>query len=349
MKNQLPTKFNRNLYISYLRGIAILAIIIIHLIDWSGINLNSLGKAGQEWLYLGLIFFVALAGSVVFIAYAPNKNFSQVVWRLIGHGTKLIGIYYAYNLIKLLVFNFGTEPFYWQFSEKGWLDFGHILTLQSFTAPISILLTIGAYLIISPLFIYLIQRVRYPKVTILAILLGAIVLNYGVAWPHIAFTDFLWARGNIMFPLSLWLVPYLAGFYVAMLGFEKYAGKLFVGLAGLAALIYLVLQTGPEPWSFNRHIYPLNLYAVVAGFAVMFGLVWLLRIVEQIKSLIISWGLWGLRELGDGSLFIYVVHWIVIDLTYWLFPSHKILIWATVLIFLLVFIFIKIRGGAWRL
>ena len=343
MKNQVNIKSNRNLYVSYLRGIAILAIITIHLLDWSGINLNQAELATREWLYLGLIFFVALAGSVIFMAYASNKNLAQVWLRLAGHGAKLIGIYYAYNLIKLWVFNFGTEPFYWQFSEKGMLDFWHILTLKSFTTPISILLTIGVYLIISPVFIYLVQRVRYPKITILSILLAMIVLNYGVTWPHNAFTDFLWARENIMFPLALWLIPYLAGFYAAMWGFEKYASRFFIGLAGLAALIYLVWQTGPGPWSFNWHIYPLNLYAIVAGFAVMFGLVWLLQRIEKIKSPVINWGLRVLQELGDASLFIYIAHWVVIDLTYWLLPQNKVLIWATVPIFLLVFLSGKIR------
>ncbi|MFA5967290.1 MAG: acyltransferase family protein [Patescibacteria group bacterium] len=343
MKNQSKIKSNRNPYISYLRGLAILAIITIHLVDWSGAELSSFGKAGQEWLYLGLIFFVALAGSVVFIAYARNTNSPQVGWRLVGHGLKLIGIYYAYNLIKLWVFNFDTEPFYWQFSEKGWLDLGHVLTLKSFTVPISILLTIGAYLIISPLFIYLVQRVKYSRITIAITLLLVVLLNYGVTWPHNMFTDFLWARSNIMFPLALWLIPYLAGFYLAMWGFEKYAGKLFIGLAGLATLIYLVWQTGPSPWSFNWHIYPLNLYAIVAGFAVMLGLVWLLKIIKLIKSSIVKWILGVLQVLGDASLFIYVAHWVVIDLTYWLLPCDHMLIWTTVPLAVIVWLFGRIK------
>lgn len=343
MKNQTNTKSNRNPYISYLRGIAILAIIVIHLLDWSEINLSVPGKAGQEWLYLGLIFFVALAGSVVFVAYAANKNFSQVTWRLLGQGLKLIGVYYTYNFIKLWIFNFGTESLYWQFSEKGTLDFWHVLTLKSFTAPISILLTIGAYLIISPWFIYLVQRVKYSKITIPIILLVIIMLNYGMAWSHNAFTDFLWARDNIMFPLALWSVPYLAGFYMAMLGFEKYANKLFLGLAGMATIIYLVWQPSASPWAFNWHIYPLNLYGIIAGFAVMFGLVWLLQIVQKVKSKAVAWGLWGFKELGDASLFIYVAHWVIIDSTYWLFPQNHFLVWLTVVLSIVIWLFVRIK------
>lgn len=337
-----PNTLSYNPFVSYLRGWAILSIIIIHLIDWSGIAVAPWFLPIKEFLYFGVMFFVALLGSVVFVAYS-NKNLKSSSQKLVWHGLKIIGIYYAYSFIKLLIFNFQTEPLYWQFTSNSTLDFWHILILKSFSAPISILFTLGVFLIISPIFLWIVKKIRNGHWIILSLLAILLVINYGVNLPTNTVTNFLFAKNNITFPLALWLTPYLIGFYTAMVGFQKKTPLLLATFSSLAILSYIPMYLAGNSWHFSGEImYPLTIYHISAGFAFMFLLLWLFQWLQKINWPIISFKFNLLKILGDATLPIYIGHWIIIDLTYWIFPQNQWVILITVPIFLLIIILIKL-------
>jgi peptidoglycan/LPS O-acetylase OafA/YrhL len=336
-------KSSRNDYVSYLRGWAILSIIIIHLIDWSGINLASALAPVKEVLYLGVLFFVALLGSVVYIAYA-KQDLKTATRKLFLHGIEIIGIYYLYNIVKFYIFDFRVEPFYWQFIDKNTFDLYHILTLKSFTAPISILLTLGVFMLISPALLWIVKKFRSSERIILGLIILVIIINYLIPVPQNILTDFLLARNNITISWLLWLLPYLIGFYIAMLGFEKRAGQFLIAFLILTGLSFISIYRIGGSWHFSGlHMYPVTLYYIFAGFVLVFLLTLIFLALKKIKWGLVRWKLAMLKLLGDSTLSIYIGHWIIIDLTYWIFPHQPKLIWLTVSMFLVVFILVKYR------
>ncbi len=329
----------RNHYISYIKGYAIIGVLLIHLIDWSNIILTPNEKLWRELTYPAVLFFISTVGSVVYIAYGHRDDWKKTSLRLITRGAQLIGIYFLYNLIKLWIYNFDKAPFYWQFKEKGIFDVKNIFLLHSFSVPITIILTIGVFLIISPLFLWLVKNVKYPKIIIGVILVLTLLLNYVIPPPSNALTDFLYARNNIMFPLALWFVPYLIGFYLAFLGFEKHKGKMFLLFAALTAIFYYPIFLRGDPWLPSQYMYPLQPYYICASFAFMYALIWVFWIMERfifnrpLLSLI--------RLLGDHTLAIYIYHWVVIDLVLrYYFPDAK-KIWIFGPLFVVVYVVLK--------
>ena len=147
-------KKERNLYISYIKGAAIIGIILIHLIDWSNMRLPKTGHFVEDLLHSAVLLFVLVGGSVTFVAY-ERKPISIQVKRLIYRAGQLLFIYYLYSIVKLLIFNFRTEPFYEQFSKIGTLTIPDILKFHSFSVPITVLITYPFLLAISPLFLSL--------------------------------------------------------------------------------------------------------------------------------------------------------------------------------------------------
>lgn len=339
-RNPIQSK-KRNLYISYIKGWAILCVMLIHLIDWSNIELLEIQKLFKEILYPSVLLFIAMVGSVVYIAYHHYANLRKPTIRLITRGLQLIGIYYLYNIVKLFLFDFSKEPFYRQFTERSSFSLYHILSLQSFSVPITIIFTIGIFLLISPLFLYIVKEMRYKKTILMLILMITFTINYLVVLPENVITDFLYSRGYVMFPPILWLVPYLIGFYIALIGFEKHAGKMFIIFLCLTGISLFIALNQHQTWFVSSYMYPLQLYYITASFLFMSALLYLFRFLEKRKSQLIHYLLGCIRLLGDFTLSIYIYHWIVIDLTIWLlFPSFK-LIWITVTVFLAVFIFVK--------
>ncbi|MFA7654165.1 MAG: hypothetical protein WCX97_03950 [Candidatus Magasanikbacteria bacterium] len=366
----------RNFYISYIKGYAIIGVLLIHLIDWSNIVVTPNIKFWRELLYPAVLFFISTVGSVIYIAYAHRDNLKKTTWRLIMRGGQLIGIYFLYNLIKLWIYDFDKSPFYWQFTEKGIFDVKNIFLLHSFSVPITIILTIGAFLIISPLFLWIAKRARYPKIIIGAILTATLTLNYIIPLPQNIVTDFLYSRNIVMFPLALWFVPYLIGFYLALLGFEKYKGKMFLLFAILTGVFYYFAQASGGSWRLSEYMYPLRLYYICASFAFMYALIWLFWGIERLLSVILRRSrriplidntkgsfaslrmtivsqiltfagmtlrsfLALIRFLGDHTLAIYIYHWIVIDLAIWYYypDVKKIWIWGPILV--LIYLIIK--------
>lgn len=332
-------KSKRNYYVSYLKGWAIISIIIIHLTDWS----NRILSANQLWLkellYPAVLFFIATAGAVVYLAYSKDDLWTASK-KLFRRGAELIAIYFLYNIIKLYIFNFSTEPFYSGFIAAGRLTLANIMLLKSFTAPISIILIIGIFLLIAPLFLYL-AKSKFSRLIIGAAIILLICVNYFLPQPANALTDFLYAKNNVMFPLLLWLIPFLTGFYLSLLGLEKHKGKLLLLFAALTAAAGLAQFKTWTEINLTGQMYPLKMFYIFFSFAMMYALIYLYYFLERVNRRLINFLLAATRLVGDGTLSIYIFHWLVIDATLWLFYPRVELIWLTVPLFLAGYLILK--------
>ena len=123
-------KIKRNYYFSYLKGWAIISIILIHLLDWSGLILSKTSLCFKELLYTSVLFFIATAGGLVYLAYG-KYDLLTASKKLFKRGSELIAVYFLYNIIKLYVYNFYTEPFYNRFASAGKMNLINILSLNS--------------------------------------------------------------------------------------------------------------------------------------------------------------------------------------------------------------------------
>ena len=102
--NQVMPPKKRNHFISYIKGYAIIAVLLIHMIDWSNIIVGHTTQLFKELLYPGVFFFMATSGSVVYIAYAKSETWLKPARKLFVRGLQLIGIYYLYNLVNSMLF-----------------------------------------------------------------------------------------------------------------------------------------------------------------------------------------------------------------------------------------------------
>ncbi|MFA6306757.1 MAG: hypothetical protein WCV70_03895 [Patescibacteria group bacterium] len=332
-------KTKRNYYFSYIKGWAIISIMLIHLLDWSGLILSKNIFYFKELLYPSVLFFIATAGGLTFLAYGKYEML-KASKKLFRRGGELIAVYFLYNIIKLYIYNFSAEPFYNQFIAAGKMDLSDILLLQAFTAPISIILTIGIFLMVSPLFLYL-SKIKYPKLGIGVLSAAVIYFGYFFPLPSSLITNFLYAKNNIMFPLILWLTPFLICFYLSMLGFEKYKGRLLLIFSALAMISGILQFNDFGSVSFSGQMYPLKLFYVFSSFALMYLLIYIFYFLERLRRPAVNYFLALIRLLGDSTLAIYIYHWIVIDITLWVFYPRINLILLTVPTFLLVYIFLK--------
>ena len=338
----------RNPYISYLKGVAILSIIMIHLITWSSVGFSQNIFWLQELLQVGVFIFIFTLGSVAYLAYKDYDNLGVPTKRLIVRGLQLIGIYFLYSVVKFLIFNFQTEPYYSALIPKGTFNLISVLTLRAYVVPISIILTIGVYLIISPIFLFISKRTKYPKLFIGGVLILFLILNYLIKLPESPLIDFLYARGNITFPLMLWIVPYLAGLYLMMIGLERHKKWLLVMFFVMTLGFYFYLphaQFLHPSWS----MYPLRPYYIAFCLLMVYLMIWIFSALERLskllgnnKSKLVKCLLAAIRVIGDSTLSIYIFHWLIIDLTMWLFFPKNNLIWLTVPIFLIIFVLIKL-------
>lgn len=341
MNQSVKLKTKRNNYFSYIKGWAIISIMLIHLLDWSGLILSKNSFYFKELLYPSVLFFIAAAGGVVYLAYA-KYDLLTASKKLFKRGGELIAIYFLYNIIKLYVYNFSVEPFYEKFISAGKMNLADILSLRAFSAPISIILTIGIFLIISPLFLYL-SKLKYAKL-IMAVLAAAVLyIGYFLPLPANIVTDFLYAENNIMFPLILWLAPFLICFYLSMIGFEKHKGKLLLIFSGLAMISGVWQFDDFGSVNFSGQMYPLKLFYVFFSFAFMYFLIYVFYFLERLGRPAVNSILAFIRLLGDFTLAIYIYHWIVIDATLWIFYPRADLILLTAPLFLLVYVILKRR------
>lgn len=339
---ETPQPKKRNFAISYLKGLAILFIMAIHLIDWGDIAVSPTGRLWKQVLFTGVVFFMATAGSVIWIAYGKSDDLKRSTQRLVRRGFELIGVYYLYNLVKFFVFDFSKEHFYDGFVRQDIFHFKDILTLKSFAVPIPILLTIGFFVVVSPIFLYILKKVK-GGVWYLTGLLGLIMLiNYIIPLPQNAVTNFFYARGNITFSLFPWFTAFLLGLLVAYAGFEK-KKKVFLTIFLLCIPLTLwYARVKGLSWYLDESLHPLQPQAISISFAFMFLLIYFFDALQKYTSKkSIQALLSTLRVFGDFTLWLYVIHWIIIDLTIWIFSPRTYLIWATVSLMLIVFVFWK--------
>ncbi len=334
------TPKKRNHFISYIKGYAIIAVLLIHIIDWSNIIVTPLGLWLKELLYPGVFFFMATSGSVVYIAYSKSETWIKPAKKLFLRGLQLIGIYYLYNIIKLFIYDFGKEPFYWQFTNNGKMTLKNIVELQAYSAPISILLTIGVMIMLSPLLLAISKKFKFPNLIICLLFAILLYVVYGHSW-YGPVADFLFARNNIMFPIALWSIPFLVGYLLASFGFEekkKWWLAIFVPL--MAIVYYLRINNGLDLQP-SHSMYPLRPYYMVASLFFVSILFYLYFWYEKLSFPLVKKKLALIRFLGDYTLSVYIWHWIVVDLTIWIFSPHTKLIWITVPIFLIIYLIIK--------
>lgn len=328
-----------NPYISYIKGWAIISVILIHLLDWSEMGQPAFLQPFKELLYPSVLFFIANAGSVIYLAYNGYDTLKKPTLRLIRRGLELIGVYFLYTLIKFYIFNFGQEPFYQQFIDQGKFSLTHLLTLQSFNVPIGIILTIGAFLIISPLLLWLVRKIKYPKLLIGALIAAVLAINYLWPLPAGTLTDFLYSKNLILFPLLLWLLPFLMGFYLALDGMDKHKGRWLIIFGLLTLGFYFYLSGQGAYLRPSGYMYPLRLYYIFFSFTLMYLLFYLFTYLEKLNLKILKYILATVRALGDYTLSLYVLHWVVIDLTLWIFYPRGFFIWPAAALLLAAFIF----------
>ncbi len=338
--NQVMPPKKRNHFISYIKGYSIIGVLLIHMIDWSNVTVGPIGMWLKELLYPGVFFFMATSGSVVYIAYAKSETWMKPAKKLFLRGLQLVGIYYLYNIIKLFIYDFSKEPFYWQFTNNGKMNLQNILELKAYSAPISILITIGVMIMLSPILLAITKKVKFPNLIISALLIVLLYAVYGHTWNG-PISDFLFARNNIMFPIALWSLPFLAGYLLASFGFEEKRGwwvAIFVPL--MAIFYYLQTKAGMEIKP-SHSMYPLRLYYMVASLFFVSILFYLFAWTEKINFSLTKKKLALVRFLGDYTLSVYIWHWIVVDVTIWLFYPNTKLIWYTVPAFLIVYLIIR--------
>lgn len=335
----LPPK-KRNHFISYIKGYAILSVLLIHMIDWSNIIVSPAGMWLKELLYPGVFFFMATSGSVVYIAYAKSETWIRPAKKLFLRGLQLIGIYYLYNIIKLFIYDFSKEPFYWQFTNHGRMTWENILQLKVYSAPISILITIGVMIMLSPILLAISKKIKFSNLVISALLVILLYIVYAHTWSG-AVADFLLARNSVMFPIALWSIPFLSGYLLASFGFEEKKSWWLGIFLPLMAIFYYVQTKNGLDLKPSHFMYPLRPYYMVASLAFVSVMFYLFFWCEKLIFSPMKKVLAITRFLGDYTLSVYIWHWIVVDLTIWIFYPNTKLIWISVPMFLAVFLFIK--------
>jgi|GEM_PF-996156 len=331
-----------NFYISYIKGIALIGIILIHLIDWSDMSLSLSGQIIKEFFHAGVFLFVLTTGSVIVVAYR-NRSLGQTFRRLLYRGAELLFFYYLYNIVKFFIFDFSTEPFYDQFINTGTFSISNILSFSSFSVPITILVVYVLFLVLSPFLLYIDKKTRYPKSSIALLAIGIFSINYLTVIPSIStpFFNFLYANGNILFPFALWLSPFLSGFFLAQVGFEKQRKRVLVVSGILFVIFFLSLFLQHKSLFPSEYQFPLAPYYMAFSLFVMSLFLYCFRYLEQKKSGRVKKILAAIRLLGDNTLHLYLYHWIVIDCTIWIFSPYVGYIWITTPLFFIVYFMFK--------
>lgn len=338
MSNPSP-QATRNNSISYIKGCAILGVILIHMFDWCEIQWSNEVKTIKELLYPFVMLFIATAGSLMVIA-SRKYDLITAAKRFVKRGFEIFAVYFSYSIIKFYIYNFDKQPFY-----KGWLDNGtltltNILQLKVFSVPITILVTIAFYVTFSPVILALLRKIKYPK-SVLMILVGLLLLlNYKITLPDHPVINFLYSKNYVLFPIALWAVPFLMGMYFALLDLDRHK-TLQIGLWGVLTLVSYKywLTTGHNSWKPSSAMYPLEPYYICFSFFFMFVLIAIFAKLEQLKSTTIKQVLATIQVYGDNTLELYILHWIIIDITSLLIYPHLEWIWILIPLFFVGYTF----------
>ncbi|RJQ28179.1 acyltransferase [Candidatus Parcubacteria bacterium] len=331
-----------NFYISYIKGIALVFIVLIHLIDWSGAPVPLGVFLLKELFHVGILLFILTSGAVILIAY-KNKPIRKIFERLIYRSAQLLLFYYAYSFIKLFIFDFSTEPFYEEFITIGTLTFQHILTFHSFSVPLTILIAYVCFLAVSPFLLLIDKKITYSKISIAILAVLFFFINYVTNVPTInnPIINFLYTNGYALFPIALWFVPFLIGFSFAQIGFEKQKKNIFVISSIVLTIYILVFSFQGKPLFPSSYQFPLDPYFIVFSIFVMSLFLYGFHYFEKKNTPWIQKILAGIRLLGDNTLHLYIYHWMVIDFTIWILAPYTGYIWVTMPIFFVLYLFIK--------
>ncbi len=316
--------------ITFAKGIAILGAVFIHVLDWSNYITTDWLLTLKELTYPIVFIFVACSGALALISYnrKPFKIFSS---RMLTRGAQLIGIYYLYNLVKLFIYDFRVEDFYLKFKEAGTLDVWGVISLQSFTAPVAIIFTIGVFLMLTPLIMRIVNPQKLPWA--LPLLIGLLLLlNYSGIYPDNQVLNFLLARGNVTFPLLLWLPVYLIGMYLAQLGFSR-ASWVKLLVFTLVTVIYAMTFIDPtRMWLPREFAYPISIYYMLFSVTAMYALVNVYSLLSKFSAKITE----PIEILGEATFSFFIGHLVVIDLTRWVYPNNPEIVLYTTPLYMLV-------------
>ncbi len=329
----------KNHYISYLKWLAVLSIILIHLINWSEIEVTDLSFYLRDILHVWLLYFITLSWSLIVIAYWKYDNLVKPTKRLIKRSLMLLAIYFAYSIIKWAIYDFSKEPFFLQFIEKWKWELVDIFTFQAFTVPITVLILWAQFLLITPIILFINKKYRYKRAIILGLIWFFILINYFVVVPRNTFTEILYWENNVLFSFNLWFLPYLIWLYLWMIWFQKKKKEILIFFS-ITTIFLLFLQLKDNlPFILDPYMYPLKPYYISVSFLSMFIMVYVLEFLEK------HWGnktykiLTYLRFIWDNTMSIFIIHWIIIDLTRWILPPKWI--WLTVWIQIIWYLIYK--------
>lgn len=334
----MSSAHKKNFYISYLKWIAIISIILVHLINWSEMapSSNTISYYLRDMLHIWLLFFITLSGSLIIIAYGKYESLKKPTIKLLKRSFLLLFIYFTYSIIKYYIYNFNKEPFFLQFVEKWTMNLVWILSFQSFSVPITVLVLWSMFLALTPIILY-INKTRYKKSILLWIIAFFTVMNYFTVIPRNAFTEILYWENNVLFSFNLWVLPYLIWIYLGMIWFQKKKKEILM-FFGITSLTFLLFQLKDNlPYTLDSYMYPLKPYYISISFFAMFVFVYFFIWLEKKWNKKIDYILSLLKFLWDNTLFIFIWHWIVIDLTIWLFHPNIWTIWITVILFIAIY------------
>jgi len=338
----MSSSSKKNFYISYLKWVAILSIILVHLINWSEMEppINSISFYLRDMLHIWLLFFITLSWSLIIIAYWKYDNLKKPTIRLLKRSLLLISIYFIYSIIKLYLFDFNKEPFFLQFVEKWQMSLIWILSFQAFSVPITVLVLWSMFLALTPIILYINKRTHHKRAIMLWIIVLFTTLNYFTQIPRNHLTEILYWENNVLFSFNLWVLPYLIWIYLWMIWFQKKRKEIltFFGITSFTLLIFQLKDN--LPFTLDPYMYPLKPYYISISFFAMFIFVYALIWLEKKWNKKIDYILCLLRFLWDNTLFVFILHWIIIDTTIWIFYPYIWTIWVTVILFVSIYIYI---------
>ncbi|MDD5213381.1 MAG: hypothetical protein PHG82_03075 [Candidatus Gracilibacteria bacterium] len=321
-------KKKKNHYISYIKGFALIFIVLVHLVHWSNIKYGNILHYFMEISSIGILLFMSMIGVVIIFAYGKYTDIKRPAKRLTQRALLLLGIYFLYNIVKYYLFPLGLlahQPFYWQFTERGTMDLISLLTLKSFTVPITVFVLIPILLIVSIGVLY-INKMKYKKTIIGALIAFFYILNYWTPASSMNSLNFLYGINTSMLSINYWLLPYFVGVLVAMFGFEKIKYQALLIFGGLTAIFYFQNSLAGNSLNPSENIYPMKAYYVAFSFFVTYIIIFIIQAIESLKNHFSHSFLAFINFLGNHTFNLYIYHWIVIDLTIWFISDKAILI-----------------------
>ncbi|EKE29797.1 MAG: hypothetical protein ACD_2C00096G0003 [uncultured bacterium (gcode 4)] len=346
----------RNFYISYIKWLSLIYMIIIHLVDWSDMRLWVTSSLLKEVLHTSLIFFVTLTWANIIQAYWNYENIKKPMKKLYKRIAILLAIYFAYNFIKFMIFDFSTSAFYLQFIEKGYFNIWWLLTFRSFTSPITVLIMDSTFLALSPILLYMNKNVKRKKEILIWVIIALLVINYWIVIPnYLPFSpanpyfpinqnpilDLLYANNYVLFPVALWAVPYLIWSLLAMYWFEKKMHEATLIFAIITIILGSLKLANNESLLLNPYIFPLQPYYIFVCFFALFVFVQIFMWMEKIKSRKIHGVLSVIRYLWDKSLYVYIYHWMVIDISIRIFFPYIRTMWLVMWVYLFLQLYLN--------